>query len=99
MATFIFAGLVLHDLPAWLVLRRVLPPGGTVAFTLFGAGVLVGEQLRVDLSRQPVWVRFAANGAYLAVCTSAMLAVVLSAAKWRSGLTRSDRARASASAQ
>ena len=76
MGTFVFAGLVMHDLPAWAVARRILPPGGTITFILFGTGLLVSEHLQMDLSRQPVWVRAATNGAYIAACTGTMLAIV-----------------------
>jgi hypothetical protein len=75
MATLIFAGLVMHDLPAWAVARRFLPPGGTIAFVLFGAGVLVGEKLHLDLSNRPVSIRVAANGAYFG--TSIWMAVAI----------------------
>jgi hypothetical protein len=72
----VLCGFLLHDLPAWVVVRRVLPPGATIAFTLFGLGVLVGEALRMDLSRWPVAARAALNFAYLAGCVCAMLLIV-----------------------
>jgi len=75
MATFIFAGFVMHDLPAWVVARRILPPGGTIAFVLFGTGVLAGDKLRLDLSNRPVGLRVAANSAYLT--TSVWMAVAI----------------------
>lgn len=76
MLTFVFAGFALHDLPAWVATRRVLPPGATIAFTLFGGGVLASERLHMDLSRRPAWVRAAVNGAYLATCVGTMLLIV-----------------------
>jgi len=76
MGTFVFAGLVMHDIPAWVVMRRVLPPGGTIAFILFGTGLLVSERVGLDLSRRPVWVRAATNAGYLAACIGGMLAIV-----------------------
>ncbi len=75
MTTFVFAGLVMHDLPAWVVTRRVLPPGGTIAFTLFGAGLLASERAGVDMSSRPAWVRASINAAYLASCTGLMLLI------------------------
>jgi hypothetical protein len=76
MATFVFGGLVMHDVPAWVVTRRALPPGGTISFVLFGAGVLASDEMHMDLSRQPAWVRVAANGTYVAACIAGMLAIV-----------------------
>jgi hypothetical protein len=32
LATFAVCGFLLHDLPAWVFTRRVLPPGATIAF-------------------------------------------------------------------
>jgi D-alanyl-lipoteichoic acid acyltransferase DltB (MBOAT superfamily) len=76
MTTFIACGLVLHDLPAWAVTRRVLPPGATIAFILFGLGVVLSEVLHMDLSRWPFLGRAMVNAGYLASCVVAMLAIV-----------------------
>jgi D-alanyl-lipoteichoic acid acyltransferase DltB (MBOAT superfamily) len=54
LTTFVLCGFCLHDLPAWAVTRRVLPPGATIAFMFFGLGVLISEALGMDLSRRPV---------------------------------------------
>jgi len=75
MSTFVFAGLAMHDLPAWIVTRRVLPPGGTIAFTFFGLGLLTSERVGMDLSAKPAWLRASVNAAYLASCTGLMLVV------------------------
>ncbi len=77
LLTFVLCGFLLHDVPAWVVVRRVLPPGATIAFTLFGLGVLVSEALHMDLSRWPLVARAALNVAYLAGCVLAMLLIVL----------------------
>lgn len=76
LLTFLACGFCLHDAPAWLALRRMLPPGGTIAFALFGAGAIVGEACRVDLSRQPAGIRAAVNVTYLSACTAMMLLIV-----------------------
>ena len=76
MLTFVACGLVLHDLPAWLFTRRILPPGATIAFTFFGIGVVVTEALRMNLARWPVLVRAAVNLTYLAGSVGAMLLIV-----------------------
>jgi hypothetical protein len=75
MATFVFAGLVMHDLPAWIVTRRVFPPGGTIAFTLFGVGLIVSQRAGMNLSTRPPAFRVAVNVAYLATCTGLMLVI------------------------
>jgi D-alanyl-lipoteichoic acid acyltransferase DltB (MBOAT superfamily) len=76
LVTFILCGFLLHDVPAWLAVRRVLPPGATIAFTLFGLGVVMSEALRMDLSRWPLAGRAAVNIAYLAGCVAVMLLIV-----------------------
>jgi hypothetical protein len=76
-ATFVACGFLLHDLPAWAVTRRVLPPGATIAFTLFGVGALLGERFHMNLSSWPVLARAAVNVAYLGGCIGAMLLIVL----------------------
>ena len=76
MITFVFCGFLLHDVPAWIITRRILPPGATIAFMLFGLGVVVSEAVRMDLSRWPVAARAVANVTYLAVCIAAMLVIV-----------------------
>jgi D-alanyl-lipoteichoic acid acyltransferase DltB (MBOAT superfamily) len=76
-ATFIACGFFLHDVPAWAVTRRVLPPGATIAFALFAAGALLGERFRMNLSSWPAVARAAVNFAYLTGCIAAMLAIVL----------------------
>jgi hypothetical protein len=75
MSTFLFAGLAMHDLPAWIVTRRLLPPGGTIAFTFFAVGLLASERAGMDLSARPAWLRASVNAAYLASCTGLMLVV------------------------
>jgi hypothetical protein len=80
LITFVACGFVLHDLPAWLVTWRVLPPGATIAFFMFGIGTILGERLRMDLSNWPVWGRATINVGYLAGCILAMLLIVL---EWR----------------
>ncbi len=76
LITFVACGLLLHDLPAWLLTWRVLPPGATIAFFMFGVGAILGELLHMDLSRQPVWARATINVGYLAACILAMLLIV-----------------------
>src|SRR5260370_26164959 len=44
---------------------RLLPPGATIASSIFGADALVSDRCRMNLSRQPVTVRAAVNGVYL----------------------------------
>jgi|ERR1700687_240787 len=76
LLTFVLCGLLLHDVPAWLAARRVLPPGGIVAFVLFGLGAILSEKLHMDLSRWPVAARALVNLAYLVACVAIMLAIV-----------------------
>jgi len=80
LITFVACGFVLHDLPAWLVTWRILPPGATIAFFMFGIGTILGEGLHMDLSRWPVWARATINVGYLAGCILVMLLIVL---EWR----------------
>ncbi len=75
-STFVVCGLLLHDVPAWIFARRVLPPGATIAFSTFGAGALVSERCHMNLSRQPVTVRAAVNGGYLIGSIGVMLVAV-----------------------
>lgn len=77
MLTFATCGLVFHDLPAWAFTRRVLPPGATITFILFGLGAVAGEALHMDLSKRPVGVRVLVNVGYLVACMAAMLLLVL----------------------
>jgi D-alanyl-lipoteichoic acid acyltransferase DltB (MBOAT superfamily) len=84
--TFAICGFVLHDLPAWAFTRRVLPPGATIAFTMFGLGAITGEALHMNLSRWPVAVRALINVTYLAACVAAMLIVVLELGRSTSAL-------------
>lgn len=77
LLTFATCGFMLHDLPAWAVARRILPPGATIAFILFGLGAIVGETFHIDLSRWPAGLRALANIAYLVTCVAVMLTVVL----------------------
>jgi D-alanyl-lipoteichoic acid acyltransferase DltB (MBOAT superfamily) len=81
LLTFVACGLVLHDIPAWLVVRRVLPPGATIAFTLFGLGVIVSDAFAMDLSRWPIAARVAVNVTYIAGCVIAMLILILRVAR------------------
>lgn len=74
--TFVACGFLLHDVPAWLFTRRLLPPGATIAFTVLGAGSVASERLQMDMSRLPVEARAAINVAYLATGVGAMLLVV-----------------------
>jgi hypothetical protein len=76
LTTFVACGLLLHDVPAWLLTRRVLPPGATIAFTLFGLGAIASERFHMDTSRLPVGLRAGINGAYLVACIGLMLLVV-----------------------
>jgi D-alanyl-lipoteichoic acid acyltransferase DltB (MBOAT superfamily) len=77
LLTFVICGFLLHDLPAWVFTRRVLPPGATIAFVFFGVGAIASEWLHMDLSRRPVGVRAAVNIAYLAISIGAMLLIVI----------------------
>lgn len=76
LATFAVCGFLLHDLPAWVFTRRVLPPGATIAFVMFGLGAIFGEWFHMNLSSWPVPARVAINVAYLAGCIGAMLLIV-----------------------
>jgi hypothetical protein len=76
LATFILCGFALHDVPAWVVTRRILPPGATIAFTFFGLGAILSEASGMDLSRSPGPVRAATNVAYITGCIGAMLFVL-----------------------
>lgn len=75
--TFVSCGLVLHDVPAWLFSRRILPPGATLAFLFFGVVVVVSDALHMDLSTWPRWARAATNLVYLGGCVGATLFVVM----------------------
>lgn len=77
LTTFVACGFLLHDLPAWAVSRRVLPPGATITFVLFGIGAVISERLHMDLSKWPVPARAALNLAYLAGCIGIMLVIVV----------------------
>jgi D-alanyl-lipoteichoic acid acyltransferase DltB (MBOAT superfamily) len=76
LATFVVCGFVLHDLPAWASSRKVLPPGATIAFAMFGLGAVLSERFQMNLSAWPVPARAAINVAYLAVCVGAMLLLI-----------------------
>jgi hypothetical protein len=77
LTTFAVCGFVLHDLPAWAITRRVLPPGATIAFIMFGLGAVIGEALHMDLSGWPAAGRAVVNVGYIAGCIGAMLVIVL----------------------
>jgi len=77
LITFAVCGFALHDLPAWAVTRRVLPPGATIAFIMFGLGAVISEGLHMDLSAWPAAGRAVVNVGYLAGCIAAMLVIVL----------------------
>jgi hypothetical protein len=74
--TFVLCGF-LHDLPAWVFTRRVLPPGATVTFIMFGLGAVLSETLHMNLARWPVQARIAINVAYIAGSCMAMVVLVL----------------------
>ncbi len=76
LTTFFVCGLLLHDVPAWLLTRRVLPPGATIAFTLFGLGAIASERFHMDTSRLPIALRAGVNGAYLVAGIGLMLLVI-----------------------
>jgi len=76
LATFVVCGFVLHDLPAWLATRRLLPPGATIAFAMFGLGAILSERFHMDLSAWPVPARAAVNVAYLVGCIGSTLFLV-----------------------
>jgi hypothetical protein len=75
-ATFVLCGFLLHDLPAWAATRRVLPPGATIAFTVYGAGAVASEALGMDTARLPVASRASLNMAYLRAGIAGMLSVL-----------------------
>ena len=77
LTTFVACGFLLHDLPAWAFSRRVLPPGATIAFVMFGLGAVVSDRFNMDLSRWPAAARVAVNVAYLTACVSATLVAVI----------------------
>ncbi len=77
LTTFVACGFLLHDLPAWVFTRAVLPPGATIAFMMFGLGAVLGERFHMDLSSWPILARAAVNVAYVAGCIGAMLLIVL----------------------
>jgi hypothetical protein len=77
LSTFVACGFLLHDLPAWVFSRRVLPPGATIAFFLFGLGAVASDGFKMDLSGWPVAARAATNAIYLAACVIAMLVIVI----------------------
>jgi hypothetical protein len=77
LATFLACGFLLHDIPAWIVARRALPPGATVAFAFFAVGAIASDQLHMDVSRRSIWARGSINLAYLATCILTMLALML----------------------
>ena len=76
LATFALCGFALHDLPAGLFARRVLPPGATIAFVLFGLVVVVSEWFHMNLATWPMFARAALNVTYLVACIGAMLLIV-----------------------
>lgn len=78
LMTFAACGFLLHDVPAWILTRRLLAPGATIAFSLFGLGAVLGEAFHMDISRWPFLVRASVNFSYIAGCCAAMLVIVLS---------------------
>jgi hypothetical protein len=62
--TFAICGFLLHNLP---LLAYTGVPLITLWFILLGAGVVVGELLRMNLSRQRYLVRAAVNLLYLSL--------------------------------
>lgn len=83
LVTFALCGFVLHDAPAWVVTRRVLPPGATIAFTFFGLGAILGDAFRMNTSAWPPVARAGTNAGYLAGCVGAMLLVLRKTGAWR----------------
>ena len=63
--TFVACGFVLHDLVGWLLARHARAPEMTVLFALFGAAVVLGEALHLDLSSRPLAIRGLANCGWL----------------------------------
>lgn len=45
LSTFLVCGFVPHDLPTWILTRRILPPGATIAFVPFGLGAIASARL------------------------------------------------------
>ena len=76
LVTFVTCGFLLHDVPAWMVTRRVLPPGATLAFIFFGLGAVLSDAFRMDLSQWPVGGRAAVNFTYIAGSVAVMLATI-----------------------
>ncbi len=74
--TFVVCGFVLHDLPAWALTTRVLPPGATIVFILFGLGAVLGEAFHMDLSRYPLLARAGFNIVYRTSSTTGSRALV-----------------------
>jgi D-alanyl-lipoteichoic acid acyltransferase DltB (MBOAT superfamily) len=77
VVTFVVCGFLLHDIPAWVLARRVLPPGATLAFIMFGLGAVLSEMFNMDLSSWPFVARVATNVAYLAGCCTVAILLVL----------------------
>jgi|SRR5579859_1228635 len=82
LATFVICGLVLHDVPAWIVTRRMLPPGGTIAMSLFGVGAVLGEAVHMDTSSWPAQARAATNLVYIGAGVGAMLGILRFSGAW-----------------
>jgi hypothetical protein len=76
LVTFVACGFLLHDLPAWVFARQVLPPGATITFIFFASGAIVSEMVGMDISRQPAWIRAVSNVAYLLVCVLLTLLII-----------------------
>lgn len=65
LTTFVACGFFLHDLPAWVFTRRMLPPGATIVRFLFGSGAVLvngrtwtspNDRWRCGLrSTAPIW--------------------------------------------
>ena len=77
LITFAACGFLLHDLPAWVFARRVLPPGATIAFVFFALGAIASDITGMDIGRWPMWARAGLNLAYLVTSITLMLAIVL----------------------
>src|ERR1700730_815747 len=77
LITFAACGFLLHDLPAWVFARRVLPPGATIAFVFFALGAIASDITGMDIGRWPMWARAGLNLAYLVTSVTLMLAIVL----------------------
>ena len=48
MVTFVLCGFALHDVPAWVITRRILPLGATIAFILFGLGAVLSDAFHMN---------------------------------------------------